>query len=434
MRRDWQSRRSKNLRIPSRSRWALDASHLLIQPNLRVGIKVRRWALAWPVGLFYLLVVAIAVLLAVNLSFSRKQTVNGEMVPQNGLAEIVAPRDGVVLRLFVENGDVVRRGQIIATISVDVQTESGKDVGDMLAESAKAKDLALHDKLRSSEVGRRVGLTDIAIRQRALRAKIALLLQSRSFAEERVRLAEDRLIKSKPLVEKGFVSELQFQQWADAVNANRINVSELDERCQDAQRELDQLTTEAQQLNSKSLDDRANSEVARADFLATKAAALEQHAALLTASTDGRIAALNVRVGGAVRAGQAIAKILPTGSNLEAQVWVPSSAIGFIRKGDQAKLMFDAFPYQTFGLEHGRVEGISGAPTEPQDVALGSLREPSYLVRIKPRFQAVSAFGRKWPLLPGMKVQADIVLERRSAFHWLLEPFYTFSTRQEDAR
>ena len=50
------------------------------------------------------------------------------------------------------------------------------------------------------------------------------------------------------------------------------------------------------------------------------------------------------------------------------------------------------------------------------------LEEAVYRVTVALDGQAVTAYGDKVPLQPGMTLQANIVLERQSFLSWLLQP------------
>jgi membrane fusion protein len=43
--------------------------------------------------------------------------------------------------------------------------------------------------------------------------------------------------------------------------------------------------------------------------------------------------------------------------------------------------------------------------------------------------QTVNAYGAPRRLLPGMAVEADVLLERRRLYEWVLEPLYALAGR-----
>ena len=51
-----------------------------------------------------------------------------------------------------------------------------------------------------------------------------------------------------------------------------------------------------------------------------------------------------------------------------------------------------------------------------------SAREPVYRVDVKLDTQSVAALGQEYALRPGMLVNADLLLEKRTLLEWIFEP------------
>lgn len=155
-----------------------------------------------------------------------------------------------------------------------------------------------------------------------------------------------------------------------------------------------------------------------------------RRAIVLRAPESGVIANLVVRNQQAVTAGQRLLSILPQGSLLEAELWLPSRAIGFLETGKRVTLRYHAFPYQKFGQQGGRVREISQSAIAAPELTglLGrTITEPLFRVLVQLDRQTVSAYGRAEPLKPGMTVDADILLDKRRLIEWVLEPLYGIS-------
>jgi membrane fusion protein len=86
-------------------------------------------------------------------------------------------------------------------------------------------------------------------------------------------------------------------------------------------------------------------------------------------------------------------------------------------------LRYDAFPYERFGQYRGSVADIGRNVWAPGDrVGPVSVREPVYRVDVNLERQAVSALGQEFGLRPGMVVNADLLLEKRTILEWIFEP------------
>jgi len=123
---------------------------------------------------------------------------------------------------------------------------------------------------------------------------------------------------------------------------------------------------------------------------------------------------------------QPLASILPAGGVLEAHLLVPSRSAGFLVPGQTVALRYEAFPYQRFGSYAGRITEISRTLILPNEAALPlQLLEPAYRVAVALDSQSVKAYGKDLPLQAGMLLDADIRLDRRRLYEWLLDPLYS---------
>ena len=115
--------------------------------------------------------------------------------------------------------------------------------------------------------------------------------------------------------------------------------------------------------------------------------------------------------------------MLPKGSGLHVELLVPTRAIGFLAKGQEVVLRYDAFPYERFGQYRGTISDIGRNVWTPGE-RIGTLtaKEPVYRVDVNLERQAVAALGQEFPLRPGMLVNADLLLERRTLLEWIFEP------------
>jgi membrane fusion protein len=114
---------------------------------------------------------------------------------------------------------------------------------------------------------------------------------------------------------------------------------------------------------------------------------------------------------------------VPTGSALQAELFVPTRAIGFVRVGQEVRILYDAFPYQHFGTYRGRVIKVSQTILMGSDVSIPvEIKEPSYKVTVALDRPDIDAYGESITLQPDMLLRADIILERRSLVNWLLSP------------
>lgn len=122
--------------------------------------------------------------------------------------------------------------------------------------------------------------------------------------------------------------------------------------------------------------------------------------------------------------------ILPEGSELVAELLLPTRSAGLVEEGDNSRLRFDAFPYQRFGYMESTIVRVDKALIIPNEIPLPiTLQEPVYRLRAKLSAQTMQAYGKQLNLKSGMLFEADIMLEQRRLIEWLLEPIYSLRGR-----
>src|SRR2546426_11673115 len=73
----------------------------------------------------------------------------------------------------------------------------------------------------------------------------------------------------------------------------------------------------------------------------------------VVALQSGTVTTVLAEVGQTVTPAQPIVSILPRGAALEASLYVPSRAVGFVEVGQQVLMRYQAYPYQKFGQYPG---------------------------------------------------------------------------------
>src|SRR5262249_51892905 len=145
----------------------------------------------------------------------------------------------------------------------------------------------------------------------------------------------------------------------------------------------------------------------------------------------GPVAPLPLSLGQAVSPGATAAVVIPQGAKLEAELLAPSRAAGFIRSGQDVRLMLQAFPYQRFGAVQGAIKAISTTVLGPTEISIpgAKIDEPVFRVRVALARESIEAYGEAIPLQPGMILSADIVFDRRSLIEWLFDPLFAVARR-----
>lgn len=373
--------------------------------------------------LLFCLIIAAVIAFALNFGFTRKETVGGVLVPERGTVRLATPQAGVVTRLFVREGQQVRPGDPLYLLSGERTSAAGATEA-AVNTTLQARIAHLNRELaqqaqqhgnKGQELERRLGNLQASLAQ--IRAELALRRQKVQIMREVSRNVAD-------LAKEGAVSRNTASDKAAELMEQEARISALELERLAMQREIGSLGASRADLPLQS--GREASQLQR-DIEALKQQASESEARrelLVRAEQSGRIAAIVLDQGQAVTADQRVASLLPDGSVLEAELYAPTRAAGFIRPGTEVLLRYDAFPYQKFGQFKGRVREISQATVALGEVqrAAGGAAEPVYRIRVRLDAQHIAAAGQARALMPGMQLGATLVLEQRTLAEWALEP------------
>lgn len=355
--------------------------------------------------------------------FSRTEQVQGNIVPDGVLSKIYADHPGRITWLGVKEGDIVRRGQPIATVRLEQSLTGGISPNDerltSIAEQARLtqQELGYENQRNGAE---RQRLTRLITELGHERDEMQAQLELQKLAVRSTRQSFDALTS---VVEKGFETRTNYearrQAWLAAsaqLQTSIQQMSQLTERRSDAEADLAKLPEE----HEGKLADLHNS----LDGLDQRRIDVEgARGFTITAPVAGRVTAVQASQGRSSDGRLPLLSIVPQGAKMQATLFAPSRAIGMARPGQVVRLMYDAFPYQRFGSFTGRISSISHAVLAPDEVdAPIKIQEPVYELQVALDQQQVNSFGQAMPLQPGMTLNADIVLDRRSFLDWLLEP------------
>lgn len=360
--------------------------------------------------------------------YTRKARVSGHLVPDRGVIRLVSPQAATVLESHVSEGRKVRQGDVLFVLGLDQGTlvdERLEAVRRSLATRERSLQGASvqHDQIERQRLAALDRQIDQMRREDAqLRAELALHRQ-------RLALADEAMLRIDSLRQQNFVSAAQVQAKSEDALAVRAQLMSLERQLTVREREIDQLLAQRRELPMQSRAHRGEIERDLA-LLAQQAAETEaDRRIVLRAPQDGVVTAAQVAQGQSVGPASALASLLPADARLQAHLYAPSSAIGFIRQDQPVLLRYGAFPYQKFGHQSGRVIDVSRTPLPAGEPGMAGVpdagdasTEPMYRITVMLQRQTVEAYGQPQPLVPGMRLDADVQLDRRRLIEWIFEP------------
>jgi len=307
----------------------------------------------------------------------------GQLEPLGSVQDIQMPVGGVVDDILVEEGDAVKKGEIL----MKLDTEASEQQRQSLEASIKLKGV---ERNKYSEMNN---------------AEVQML-------EKNLTLQLEILDRYQQLEESGAASELQFLSQRNTVEETR---GRLMQTKADRFRQLSLLDQQLAELQSRLAEVRVTLRYQQ-----------------LKSPVDGVVFDLQPTASGfTAQSTQTVMKVVPFGA-LEAKVEVPSNKIGFvkipagcpIKLADcmNADISIDSYPSTDFGVIEGKVTSIASDALAPDQQE--QRQEYSFPVTIQLNKQILQLkSGSKLPLQVGMSLTANIKLRKVSYLQLLLGEF-----------
>ena len=371
--------------------------------------------------------VALAAFLVLG-EYTRKARVSGVLMPDQGVIRLMAPQGALVLESHASEGGSVKRGDVLYVLAVGQATLSG-DTQAAVQASLASRESSLHGATRQRHALEQAQTAAIDGQLADMRRELDSIAVEIDLQRQRLALASQAQARFESLRNDNFVSSAQVQTKAEDVLGIKAVLQGLERQRSAHRREVAGLEAQRRELPLRAQAQRG--EIERdLSLLAQQSAENEARQRIVVrAPQDGVVTGVLAVAGQTVTPGVALASLLPAGARLQAHLFAPSSAVGFLRPDQKVQLRYQAFPYQKFGHQSGAVVQVSRSPLQATELAglplqagAGGNAEPLYRITVQLDQQSVAAYGQAQPLSPGMQLEADVLLDRRHLIEWLFEP------------
>lgn len=347
----------------------------------------------------------------------------GVLLPVGGLTTIPAEQSGVIDEVLVKPGDIVAAGSTLMTLVVDRTLADG--IGSYQTRSLSAahqKQLLLERRARERNAFD-ARMRSMRLEETALNSTLVLLRTRSKNAARQVELANADYRRLKTLASQGHAASrdvepaelrwLQAMALLDQLHSRQIETEAAAGRISQ-EMVAERQSFQAMDLNLEIESERLAERAVELDGLSRRA---------VVAPMRGQLADVLVSAGKPVNAGNALVTMHPPGAEMEARLYLSSAAGGRAEAGQEAVLKLPAFPSRQFGVLRGTVTEMTASPLEANAIRLvPNVLAPAYEARVSLEQQHMQAKGRRWPLRPGLGVDATIVETRRTLIRWLLDP------------
>lgn len=382
-----------------------------------------------------------------------------ELVPKGNVQVIQHLEGGVVQRVFVSNGDVVKKGQMLLKLNDEGQeaelrqlrsqeislildssrlnaflvggppdvtawaesvvrskynpVKQKHQIATLLEDQKKLLEQQ-YAKLRNQSAA----LTNTIVQREE---KLAQLKKQKEIWKRHISLLIQEFNMYQKLKEKNYVSQKDYLTALRAVNQAKGDGAKIDsdmeqtiEGIKEAKNKLKELTSTAHEdaleklskINSDLLDVRHRIEklVERINRTGVRS------------PIDGVVKGLEVSPGNVVKPGGTILEVVPEGGELIAECKITPKEVGYIRIGSKVNVKILTYDYSRFGSIEGRLHSISASTFDDEK------DKPYYKARIFLKKQYIGSKEAPKTLRAGMTVQADIITGEKTLLGYLLKP------------
>ena len=367
--------------------------------------------------------------------YTRKARVSGYLVPDRGVIRLVTPQAATVVESHVVEGRAVQHGDVLFVLAVGQATLSG-DTQAAVQSSIELRTRSLQGAARQRTQLEQAQLAAIDRQIADMEREIDSMKLESDLQRQRLVLAEQAQSQYESLRNDNFVSSAQVRTKAEEVLNVKAQLQGLVRQRAARSRDIAALQAQRRELplQAQSAQGAIDRDLAA---LAQQAAETEARQRIVVrAPQAGVISGVLAAPGQTVTPAVALASLLPADAKLQAQLFAPSSAVGFVRANQPVQLRYQAFPYQKFGHQAGEVVHVSRSPLQASELAglalpasLSASGEPLYRITVSLDRQSVAAYGQPQALAPGMQLEADVLLDRRRLIEWLFEPVLGIADR-----
>ena len=362
--------------------------------------------------------------------YTRKAHVIGYLAPDKGLIKVYAPQAGTLVEKHVKEGQQVKQGDTLFVLSTEHSSRENAEAQGAGIEKLKERRANLAKELSKQDSIDNVQIQSTRDRIRGMEMELAQLRDEIAIQQQRVSSADQSLSRFRTLMNNQFVSAAQTQQKNEELLEQKARMQTLIRSRTTLERDIRTLHHELASTDLRGSTQRASLE---RDIAALEQDLTEHEARrtiVITAPADGTVTTILADRGQTAQAQSALLSLLPAGAIMQAQLLVPSRAIGFIATHQRVAVRYQAFPYQRFGSHGGHITEISKTMINPNETQLPvSAGESVYRITVALDAQAVRAYSQDVALQAGMLLDADVWLDHRRVIDWVFDPLLTIAKK-----
>jgi membrane fusion protein len=363
-----------------------------------------------------LLVFAVAAIASVLVQVPETITAAFVLAPVRGTDPVRAFKDGIVTDVRASETHPIRAGEVMFVIASPPVSDRASEWQSLKAQlaGADAKLGNTRERYENEQKGR-------AEEEASQRARLASLNRTIQKNTEELAIAGQLAERQKRIYEEGISSWMDLARLRLEINRLEVEAEQAKAERESTLRTIERLQHEnrAKQSEFQEAERSLDEDTAKARL---RSAMLEkeiiQTGSELTVAAPcaGSVLKLHVQGAGAtIREGDLLAEVACEGEKLQAEMTLPQDGIALVRAGQPVKLLYDAFPYQRYGVRQATVSWVSPASVAEKEGqafrAFADLKDDTVVVK-----------GQRRSVSTGMGGRARIIVGRRTLVSYAFEP------------
>jgi len=409
--------------------------------------------LSAPEGASFLIILAFFATLAIIvwslvMDVDEVAKAQGKVIPSRQVQVVQTLEGGIVKEIKVVEGQTVNKGDVLLVID-DVYAKSDVDENVNSYNALLARFVSLSAGLDGKrlvkfpeelqphieiiaqarkqfnadweEVLAKVKEFEFSIEQR--RKEYESARSEEKSQKQNYDLAKEELTLNEPLLKSGAISRVELLHIKQKVNEAHSKYNKAKSNAPKAKAALHEAMQKKQSYMSESrarFEKERNVVKAKLDAMQSKGISLQAKLShsIVKSPVFGTVKKINFNtIGGVIRPGMEVMQIVPSDDKLLIEVKIKPKDIGFIVLGQRAKVKITAFDFSAYGGLDGKVKFISA------DTITDKKGNSFYLARIQTETNYIlDKKGKRHTIIPGMKSEVDIILDKKSILAYILKP------------
>src|SRR5437660_219202 len=326
------------------------------------------------------------------------------LIPATGADPIQSPRQAIISRVAVEEGQPVKLGEALFVLRSD-EIRGWDTQFRTLTEDLRTKE----ESLTRSE-------TAYAAQLEIKKAEIEQAKSEVKFRENHASTSRELVTRMEKLAKLGGESEIDLVKL-------KLDLAGSEKDLSVAQRTVQQVNLDRERMETEHARQRAEQQ-SEIEKLKMRIGALksdlknaQQNLLTIRSPYEGVIISMDQRsVGTFVQQGQVLCQLAPKDAKPRARMTLNETGLPKLIVTQRVRYFFEAYPYQRYGTVTGKLDWISPSAVTTSDgsrfTALGSLD----------RYDIFSRAGKILPLRVGMRGDAHIIVGSRTMIEYAFEP------------